>query len=171
MLHESTVLNADTNKLFDKTPRYLQSLAAVMARVDVPVLVSYKDPRAIVCSDFKRAKTDDFDTWYEAYYPKKRRYVETCFDQFTQLRSSPRVTTIALEDLAMNARSTMEGMFEHVGETFKLDYAVFDTVRYRNVRNRTVSAKIAFEYREVLPASAHKRIESDFKEFDAWFYS
>ena len=71
----------------------------------------------------------------------------------------------------MNARATMEGMFNHVGEIFKLDYAIIDQVRYANVKSRTVSADIAFEYKGKLTMPAQDRIMHDFGEFDAWIYT
>ncbi len=72
-----------TNGIFDKTPRYLAALDPVLTRTDVPVVISYKDPRAIVCSDFKRAGTDDFAAWYDGYRTAKLDYVQACYDQFT----------------------------------------------------------------------------------------
>lgn len=171
LLAESTVLAEGTTQIFDKTPRYLQCLGAVMKRVDVPLLVTYKDPRAIVCSDFKRAKGQDFDSWYEDYMPRKRHYVENCYNQFMRHRTSPRVETVRLEDLAMDARATMERMFAHVEERFRIDYSVIGTLRYKNVRSRTVSAEIAFEYKARLSPEAQKRVEKDFAQFDQWFYS
>ncbi len=170
LMAASTVLDPGTTGIFDKTPRYLSDLSGVLGRSAVPVVVSYKDPRAIVCSDFKRAGTDDFDAWYDGYRRAKLRYVQTCYDQFMTHRDNPRVTTIGLEDLAMNARATMERMFGHVGARFELGYAIIDRLRYDNVKNRTVSADIAFEYKARLPVAAQDRVMEDFARFDAWIY-
>lgn len=166
----SKAIDADTVDIFDKTPRYLFELTAVLGRCDVPTVVSYKDPRAIVCSDYKRAKTDDFDAWYDEYRRPKLRYVRNCYDEFLAHANNPRVTTVGLEELAMNARATMERMFAHVGETFELGYAIIDTLRYANVKNRTVSADIVFEYKSKLSDHAQKRIMDDFGQFDVWVY-
>lgn len=170
LLAASTVLDVDTTAIFDKTPRYLSELSKVLERSDCPVVVSYKDPRASVCSDFKRAKIDDFDTWYDDYAPRKLRYVETCYKEFVSHAGNPRVTTVGLEELAMNSRATMERMFTHVGEAFQLNYAIIDTLRYVNVKNRTVSADIAFEYLGKLSIEAQQRILDDFGQFDMWVY-
>lgn len=171
LLSASTSLDDGTTAIFDKTPRYLSELTAVLGRCDCPAVVSYKDPRAMVCSDFKRAKTDDFDTWYESYAPTKIRYVESCYKEFIKHAADPRVTTVGLEELAMNSRATMERMFSHVGETFELGYAIIDKLRYVNVKNRTVSADIAFEYVGKLSKSEQDRIMEDFGRFDLWVYS
>ncbi|MDA3856879.1 MAG: hypothetical protein PF480_01220, partial [Roseovarius sp.] len=97
--------------------------------------------------------------------------VQDCYDAFMSHIDSPRVTSVGLEDLAMNARATMERMFDHIGEPFDLSYAIIDTLRYENVKSRTVSADIAFEYKSRLPAAAQARIMEDFGRFEAWVYS
>lgn len=170
LMQVSTVLSADTTAIFDKTPRYLSDLTAVLGRSDCPVVVSYKDPRAIVFSDFKRAKTGDFNGWYDRYRSPKLRYVQNCYDEFIRHRDNPRVTTVGLEELAMNSRATMERMFAHAGESFRMSYAIIDTLRYENVKNRVVSADIAFEYVGRLPAAAQARVLEDFAHLDAWIY-
>jgi hypothetical protein len=158
LMAASTVLAPDTRAIFDKTPRYLSDLEAVLDRSNVPVVIGYKDPRAMVCFDFKRARDEDFDSWYADYKPRKLRYVQKCYRQFMAHRDNPRVTTVGLEELAMNARATMQRMFAHVGERFELSYAVIDTLRYDNVKSRTVSADIAFEYMTDLITNAKARI-------------
>lgn len=168
---KSTVLAEGTTAIFDKTPRYLSELSLVLGRIDRPVVVTKKDPRALVCSDFKRSKVDNFDAWYETYAPAKKRYVSTCYKHYIMHADDPRVASVSLEELAMNSRATMERMFEHVGETFKLEYAIIDQLRYKNVKNKTVSPDIAFEFKSKLSAHAQARILEDFGEFDAWVYS
>ncbi|MBA4491490.1 sulfotransferase [Paracoccus sp. S1E-3] len=171
LMQASTAISDDTVAIFDKTPRYLSELTTVLERCDCPVLVSHKDPRAIVCSDFKRAKTDDFHAWYAGYRDDKLGYVKDCYNQFIKHRDNPRVAAVSLEDLAMNSRATMERMFAHVGERFDLGYAIIDDLRYDNVRSRTVSPEIAFEYRRFLGKSEQEAIMKDFGCFDAWIYS
>ena len=171
LMAASTVLAPDTSAIFDKTPRYLSHLEAVLDRSNVPVVICHKDPRAMVCSDFKRAQDENFERWYADYKHRKLPYVQKCYRQFLAHRDNPRVTTVGLEDLAMNARATMERMFAHVGESFELGYAVIDTLRYKNVKQRTVSADIAFEYKSRLGSQAQERIMEDFGCFDAWVYS
>jgi Sulfotransferase family len=166
----SSQLGAATQAIFDKTPRYLSQLSLVLERCACPVVVCYKDPRGIVCSDFKRSKTSDFNSWYESYHSKKMGYVRSCYKELMANTQNPRITTVGLEELALNSRATMERMFEGVGETFKLDYALIKELRYIHVRSKVVSADIAFEYRSVLSEEAQARILKDFAEFDAWIY-
>lgn len=171
LMDASTVLRPGTTDIFDKTPRYLAYLTEVLDRCDCPVIVSYKDPRAIVFSDFKRAKPDRFRPWYKAYRESKLRYMEAAYTQFLAHSDNPRVHFVRLEDLAMNARATMEAMFAHAGEAFSLDYAIINNVRHRaNVKGRTVSAEIAFEYKAGLPKPAQRRILDDMERFEHWIY-
>lgn len=167
----SNVISDAAVDIFDKTPRYLSELSAVLSRCHCPAVVSYKDPRAIVCSDFKRAKTDDFQTWYTDYRDKKVGYVRTCYNEFAKHYNNTRVTTIGLEDLAMNSRATMERMFDAVGERFDLNYAVISDLRYTNVKARTVSPEIVFEYRRIFGADQQAQILDDFGCFEAWIYN
>jgi hypothetical protein len=170
LMKVSRALADDVTMIFDKTPRYLAKLDNVLERSSCPIVVSHKDPRAMVCSDFKRAKTDDFSTWYMDYRKPKLNYVQTCYNAFIANRDNPRVTTVGLEELAMNSRATMERMFAHAGQKFELGYAIIDTLRYKNVKNRTVSAGIAFEFKSKLDAAQQQRILDDFGKFDAWIY-
>ncbi len=166
----SRVLAPETQQVFDKTPRYIAQLDDCLRRVDVPFVVTHKDPRAIVASDFKRAKVDDFDAWYRDYMRPKRRYMKTCYTQWLAARQNPRVVSVGLEDMAMNARATLERLFAHAGLKFHLSYAVMDKLRYANTRANFVSAAIAFEYMSKISASDQARIREDFAEMDAWYY-
>lgn len=170
LLERTTVLAEGTTAIFDKTPRYLSELSAVISRSSAPVVMSYKDPKAIVCSDFKRAKTDDFDGWYSDYMPKKRGYLTKCYNEYVANKDNPQVEVVGLEELAMNSRATMERMFAHVGETFDMGYVIIRELRYKNTRSRTVSADIAFEYTRFFDDDKCKRIEDDFAAADDWFY-
>ncbi|WP_406736915.1 sulfotransferase [Thioclava sp. GXIMD4215] len=171
LIHFSRTLPEGTSQIFDKTPRYLSELSSVLKRVSSPVIVTYKDPRAIVCSDFKRAKTENFDAWYSDYLPKKKPYLINCYSEFKKHSASKRTFYVGLENLAMNARALMEGMFDHAGEKFKIDYAIIKELRYVNTKNNTVSADIAFEYLRVLKSEWQKKIETDFHEASDWFYA
>lgn len=170
LTEHTTVLPEGTDAIFDKTPRYLSDLSRVLDRSDAPVVMSCKDPRAIVCSDFKRAKTKDFNGWYSDYMPRKRGYLKRCYTEYSANKDNPRVAVVPLEELAMNSRATMERMFAHVGLTFIMDYVIIRELRYENTRSRTVSADIAFEYTRHFNAHQCKRIEKDFALAEDWFY-
>ncbi len=167
----STEIAGETVSIFDKTPRYLSRLSECLGRTDVPFIASYKDPRATVHSDFKRAGTDNFDQWYRDYMPKKRHYLRSCYREFLNTKSSSdRVAFISLEELALNARHSMDRIFDHVGISFSLDYVLLNGLRYKNTRSNAVSIPIAFSYLADFDKTHTDRIEKDFGEFDEWFY-
>ncbi len=168
--NSSRELTDGTKDIFDKTPRYLSRLEECLSRIDVPFIASFKDPRAIVHSDFKRAGTDDFDGWYKSYLPKKRHYLRTCYRQYMLSESNPRVFFVALEELALNARATMEAMFAHAGYKFSMDYMLMRGLRYKNTKANAVSIPIVFSYIQDFDERQSDIIERDFAEFTNWFY-
>lgn len=168
----STQLLGDNTRIFDKTPRYLSRLDECLTRIDVPFIASYKDPRAAVHSDFKRADTKDFNAWYKDYMPRKRHYLRTCYRQYKAAKDThDRVAFVSLEELALNARATMNRMFNHVGEEFSLDYVLLNGLRYSNTRSNAVSIPIAFSYLADFDKLHTDKIEKDFAELSDWFYN
>lgn len=170
LMSTARFLPEDTTNIFDKTPRYLSDLTNVIRRTTAPIVVSHKDPRAMVCSDFKRAQTDDFIGWYETYLPAKREYFEDCYREYSIHKNSTRVLTVGLEELAMNSRAKMEQMFAHIGEDFQLNYTIIKELRYDHTKSRTVSADIVFEYLSFLTPKHCALIEQDFSFGEDWFY-
>jgi len=171
LIEGSTVLNDGTTTVFDKTPRYLSQLDEVAARMPVPIIASYKDPRSIVYSDYKRAKTNDFNGWYNGYFKGKRMYIRNCYEQYLKAKDNDQVMFMPLEQLAMDARNSMENMFNHAGEKFSLDYVIMKGLRYANTRSKVVSADITFEFFKRFTPNQLKRVEGDFAEFEDWFYN
>jgi len=171
---QSASISQDCENLFDKTPRYLSQLSSCLERIDTPFIASYKDPRAIVHSDFKRAKkagAEDFFEWYDKYVGGKHQYVSMCYREHQKNKDNPRVEFIALEELALNARNSMQRLFDHVNLEFSLDYILLNGLRYKNTRSNAVSIPIAFSYLADFDKEITDRIEADFSDFSDWFYS
>jgi hypothetical protein len=168
----SSVLGQEVTRIFDKTPRYLLQLPACLGRMNVPFICTYKDPRAVVYSDFMRAKPDSFDIWYEPYRTAKKRYMRELYSQMTARQEDRhgRVLSVSLEDLCLNARHILERMFAHVRLPFSLDYVLIEKRRYAHNRENTISAGVAFQYRRGLSKAQLSQIERDFSPFAAWFY-
>lgn len=166
----SNEIDDNVFRVFDKTPRYLSRLKDCMSRTDVPFIASYKDPRAIVHSDFKRAGTDNFNEWYKEYMPKKRHYLRSCYRQYSEAKNQDRIVFVSLEELALNARQSMDKMFDHVGIPFSMDYVILKELRYKNTHSNAVSIPIAFSYMTDFEKMHTDRIEKDFGEFSDWFY-
>ncbi len=156
--------------LFDKTPRYFAELETCLRRADVPFVVTYKDPRAIVFSDYKRSGEANFDAWYKDYVEPKLGYMRVLYANFMNVATQDdRVLGVSLESLCMEPRRTCEAMFAHCGQDFRLEYLLLKNLRYPHTRP-TITPSVPLEYRDALNARQLRRIKRHFKEFDAWFY-
>jgi len=161
---------AGTVTIFDKTPRYLAHLDACLARVNVPFIATYKDPRALVHSDFARSGEADFAPWFEAYAPAKLEYLRSAYWQFLRHRQDKRVLFLPLEALCLDAGRSCAAMFAHAGQRFDPRYLVLQGLRYHNTRGESISAGIPFRYRHALTPAMISAVERAFAELDLWFY-
>jgi len=172
LLASSKTIASGTSTSFDKTPRYLAALDRCMEKVNVPFVVSYKDPRAIVYSDFVRSKAASFDEWFPKYAPEKLNYMHILYRQYKSAvqQSKTQPCFIALEELCLNARQSCERIFNHVGYDFKLEYLVLKNLRYAHNRSTSISASIPFEYKKAFESQVQMRIREQFAAFADWFY-
>lgn len=168
----------EVSSIFDKTPRYFQHLFACYSKVQVPFIATYKDPRSIVFSDFKRTgKNKDFDIWYEKYRKPKLSYLSSIYQKSyvpwkerSKEVDASQILCVSLEDVCLKTRETLELMFAHVGLEFRLRYLLLSNLRYSHTRLPQVSSRIPFEYLESLSISQIKRIREDFSSLQDWFY-
>ena len=157
--------------LFDKTPRYLSQLDACLSRADVPFVVTYKDPRSIVFSDFTRSGAADFDAWFDTYQEPKRGYLRLLYRNTHAAATNGRVLCVALETLCMQPRTTCEAMFAHCGQVFRLNYLSLKNLRYHHTRSNSITPAIPLEYLDGLRGTQKRKIEEAFSEFGDWFYA
>ncbi len=169
----STVLKPGTHTIFDKTPRYLSRLADCMGKLPVPFLVVFKDPRALVCSDWRKAGAPPFSPWFEAYAPNKLDYLRTSYASYRAAvdTADPRVCPIRLETLCLDTRRTCERVYAVAGCTFDPAYMVLAGVRYENTRQGSICAGIPFEYTARFSKSEQAVIATTFVELNDWFYA
>ena len=169
-LKDASPLVEGNHKLFDKTPRYATKIGQIAEKTNAPILFIYKDPRASVYSDFKRAGTDSFEEWFESYAPRKIAYMRRCYEGYEQARELvEQAVTFSLEDLCFSARDTATRIYGAVGEAFQVDYLLLNNLRYKNTRAKFVTADIVLEYRSAFSPEQIKFIEQTLKEFDSWF--
>ena len=108
-----------------------------MEKVQVPFVVTYKDPRAIVFSDYTRAGSPDFESWFATYADEKLGYLRVLHDHFNSIAGrSKRVLRIGLEATCLNPRTTCEALFAHCGQDFSLRYLLLQNLRYSATRHR-----------------------------------
>ena len=167
---KSPLIGASVERTFDKTPRYLSCLSCVLTKVSVPFIVTYKDPRATVYSDYSRAKAANFDEWYNSYKIAKLKYVRNLYSEYLAGKNNERVHMVRLEELCVDTLNTCRQMFNFLSLPFALDYLLLKDLRYKHTRDSTVSPRIALEYREKLSRAQQQRIESDFSQFSDWFF-
>lgn len=165
----STVIEKDS-AIFDKTPRYLAMLGACMQRAKVPFIATYKDPRSIVYSDYQRAQTTNFDTWYADYRDKKIGYMKTLYANYVAHRDDAQVEFASLEALSVNTENTLRRLFEHVGIEFDFCYLLLRNLRYNNTHSNFIDMRLPFKYMEHFDASVTRRIRADFSMFEDWFH-
>ena len=167
----SRCIESGCRAIFDKTPRYLANLADCMEKMQVPFVVTYKDPRAIVFSDYTRAGMPDFDSWFATYADEKLGYLRALHDQFNSFAGrNKRVLRISLEAICLNPRVTCEKLFAHCGQDFSLRYLLLQNQRYGDTRIASISPRTPFEYLLGLSDPQRARIARHFSELDSWFY-
>lgn len=163
--------------LFDKTPRYFQKLFECQEKAGVPFIATFKDPRSVVYSDFKRTgQGKAFEEWYETYKAPKLQYLSKIY-QNSYLRwklnrdeVGSTIMCVAIEDICLSARETVEQMFSFVGFDFEIGYLLMKNLRYSHTRVPEISSRIPFEYLEKFETEQIKKIEDDFQSLSDWFY-
>jgi hypothetical protein len=172
--HSSTVVNHDKTIMFDKTPRYFSSLESCSKKLDCPFIATYKDPRAIVASDFSRANINasDFNDWFDAYAPAKKKYLRGIYGQLKNSIQGdiPNALALSLESVCLDTRQSLEKVFAHAGAKFDLSYLLLKNLRYHHTKLPYISSNIPFQYLEVFNKIQIRRIEKRFEEFDLFFY-
>jgi len=166
------VLRPGTRAMFDKTPRYVTRLADCMEKIGVPFIVTYKDPRSVVFSDFKISGATDFDSWFETYAPEKLGYMRLHYEAFqhARARGDTRVCLVRLEELCLHPRATCARLFAHVGVHFHLGYLAFRTDCFPATRAGSITAGAPFEYMTGLGILRCRRVARVFGEFADWFF-
>jgi hypothetical protein len=168
----SGVVDHSKTIMFDKTPRYFSTLSSCMQRIDCRFIASYKDPRAIVASDYNRAKPNDFLSWFYGYAPDKKKYLRIIHTQLKLIQQGllPNALAVSLEDVCLNTRSTLGLLFDHVEQSFDLQYLLLKNLRYRHTKLPYISSNIPFQYLDTFNREQLELIEQEFSEFDLFFY-
>ncbi|WP_167760818.1 sulfotransferase [Microbacterium paludicola] len=161
---------ADGSKIFDKTPRYLLELERVLERSGVPAVMTYKDPRSIVASDFKRSKRPDFDGWYPTYLDQKRRYMKALYSSYEAHLRDPRVAFVSLEELSVNTKASVDRIFGHVGLSFDPNYLLLKDLKFKNTHSTSIDMTVPFRYVDDLTPEQCRRVVEDFAFAGDWFF-
>ncbi len=143
-------------RIFDKTPRYMECLAEVMAKVPgVPVVVVVRDPRALFWSWLKRAGERPAD-WLAAYPARYRAYAAG-YHAALQAGLGDRLLLVRHEELSLHPAQEVARVFSFLGLDFDPAYLSFSP-RFRNVRGEGMTSAFVLEYRDHLTAGECEQI-------------
>lgn len=159
-------------EIFDKTPRYFSQLQSCLEKVPCNFIATYKDPRSLVYSDYKRDKPTDFNQWFEKYAPKKLNYLKTIYSEYEACKplDGSRIALVSLENIALDTRRIFEKIFSVANIEFKVEYLMLKNMRYKNTKAAYVSSNIPFEYMDAFGSKEQKIIMDKFSALDEWFY-
>lgn len=143
-------------RVFDKTPRYMERLSEVMAKVPgAPVVVVVRDPRALFWSWLKRAGERPID-WLEAYPVRYRSYAAG-YQAALQAGLGDRLLLVRHEDLSLHPQEELQRVFSFLDLDFEPGYLSFSP-RFRNVRGQGMTSAFVLEYRDHLTSEECRQI-------------
>ncbi|MEM4757844.1 MAG: sulfotransferase [Nanopusillaceae archaeon] len=174
-LYERSKIIKKPCEIFDKTPRYAWGIEKCISNYpDGKYILTYKDPRALVYSNYKRfGKILKFEDFLEESLPKIRRYWKKIYENYQKIKRGEikgEFMIVSLEEITFNTKNTLHKLFDFVGLKFDLDFLLLKDLRYRHTRTDYISAKIVLEYKLNLNKEQIKLIEEYLKDLEEWFY-
>lgn len=168
----SLIKQNNASIIFDKTPRYITEIKEVQAKVNLPAIAVIKDPRSLTLSDFKRSQKplEEIDEWYESWKDSKINYMRSAYSGYEYAWENDSCLVLRLEDICFNAKATVESMFHFVGLDFKCQYLDLRHKRFGNTSGSSINVNSCMRFMEALPEHIQKKVQTDFAEFDRWFY-
>jgi len=162
------------NKIFDKTPRYLQKFPEVLARVPgVNAVVIVRDMRAIIDSTFRRSGKE-LNEWMETTYPVTLKHTRSYLNGLSKAlninKYKKRILVIRYEQLMLEQEDVSKAVFKHLDFKFNNDYLHFDSVKYRHVYGNDIQDQYIYKFRENLTDDVQGKIKSDFADYSEYFW-
>lgn len=171
---KSSVIKDKSVWLFDKTPRYMQNLTAILQRVPgIPCIVMVRDFRAVFWSSFKRTGLT-IEEWHQKIFPTTCKHTKSYADGFQKAVDSglrDRLLLIKYEELCLHRQKISKKIFDFLGLEFEPSYLSFENVRYSHVHGQQISKKYLTEYKDQLPESICNEIIEYMKDYKDWFWS
>lgn len=155
-------------RVFDKTPRYMEHLPEVLAKVPgVPAVVVVRDPRALFWSWLKRAGDRPSD-WPQAY-PSRYRAYAAGYHAARSAGLGERMLLVRHEDLSLRPEEEARRVFSFLGLEFDPAYVSFSP-RFRNVRGEGVTSAFVLEYRDHLTPGECEQILAATADYSEWWW-
>jgi len=155
-LREVSNLEDKTVQIYDKAPVYMYELAKIMAKTDVPVVVTVKDPRAILLSNLRRHATAPLEKTALSLDPWTRGY------EHAQRTYGDRILLVRNEHLCLEPLKYGKQIYDFLGLEWKDEYVELRSVYplhdniYGNEdgggSSRGIASDRLTEWKELLPA-------------------
>jgi hypothetical protein len=158
--------------LFDKTPKYMETLPRVLRKVpDIPCVVVVRDPRAVLWSWARRTGMDT-TTWVgEQLRASCKRYVRYGKGWQAAIKAGlgPRMLLIRYEAFCADPKPWAERLFGFLGLEFQESFMHFDP-RFPNVYGNRPQQEYINEYRGHFSERTCGEILSRTKRFRDWHW-
>jgi hypothetical protein len=149
--------------IFDKTPEYMKFLTSVLNKTkNVPCILIVRDPRAVIWSWQKRAKSkiEDFCTRYLNYFSAYQKAIKNGLGD--------RILLVRYEQLCLNERDEVKKISKFIGIDW--DREILLKPRYRNVYGNNISNKYIDEYKKNLSPEICRKILDLTQPAKDWFW-
>ena len=169
LLEKST--KVDSKYIFDKTPRYMEYLSDVLARVNVPCVAIVRDPRALFFSWAKRSgmSIDDWCKFHlSAAIERYQRYGRGFKNAWTIYPE--RILVVQYESLCETPIIESKRIMTMIGLDFDQAFVQFVSP-LKNIHEKNVSSKFMFEYKNHFGDKECSLIKSRLREFKTWFWN
>lgn len=175
MLYEESTVISKPCEIFDKTPRYAWGIEKCLNNFDKKYIFTYKDPRALVWSNYKRYRMDlSLEQWGVEYLSTAKKYWMTIYENYKKIKEkkigNDNILTVSLEEITLNTKQTIKNIFAFIDLPFSIDYLFLKNLRYPHTKADYISVKITFEYKLYLKKSQIQLIEKELSELKEWFY-
>jgi hypothetical protein len=155
-------------RVFDKTPRYMECLPEVMAKVPgVPVVVIVRDPRALFWSWLKRAGERPPD-WLSTFAGRYHSYAAG-YRAALAAGLGDHLLLVHHEDLSLHPADEGRRIFSFLGLDFDRSYVSFSP-RFQNVRGEGVTSAFVLEYRDHLTEGECEQILQATSAYSDWWW-
>lgn len=151
---------------YNKTPRYMLYLDKVMSKVEVPCMITVRDPRAVYWSNQKRIETDlkEFCDYYLGYARAWKTATEHYADRLLLVRH---------ENLCKEPESESRRIYDFLGLEFYPEYILLKESAYNTYIYRSssgITPETIHEYRGNITVEVEKYIIEKTAEFSCWHW-
>lgn len=157
--------------IFDRTPRYMQQLSEILAKVpDIPCIVMVKDFRAVACSSFIRSNMD-MERWLKQRFDIAIRHALSYAQGYQKALACglrDRLYLLQYENLYREPVKEAEKLFQFLDLSFDERLLKFASGRFKNVYGDRNSKDYLSEYSVQLPASVCQNILQKTASFADW---